>query len=88
MSPSVRASVALEVNILILGLLLIGLFWCPTRWPRRPESRPLAEVEQVKLRRPRGKHSRPQVTLHEKGSYGTVGSLARTWRERANANRW
>ena len=24
-------------------LLLIGLFWCPTRWPRRPESRPLAE---------------------------------------------
>jgi len=22
---------------------LIGLFWCPTRWPRRPESRPLAE---------------------------------------------
>ena len=24
-------------------LLLIGLFWYPTRWPRRPESRPLAE---------------------------------------------
>jgi len=24
-------------------LLLIGLFWCPFRWPRRPKSRPLAE---------------------------------------------
>ena len=24
-------------------LLLIGLFWCPARWPHRPESRPLAE---------------------------------------------
>jgi len=24
-------------------LLLIFLFWCPARWPRRPESRPLAE---------------------------------------------
>ena len=24
-------------------LLLIGLFWCPTRWTRRPESTPLAE---------------------------------------------
>ena len=24
-------------------LLLIGLIWSPTRWPRRPKSRPLAE---------------------------------------------
>jgi len=25
-------------------LSLIGLFWCPTRWPRWPESRPFAEL--------------------------------------------
>jgi len=33
-------------------LLLIDLFWCPTWWPRRPESRPLAApsiVEYAKI---------------------------------------
>jgi len=55
------------------ALPLIGLFWCPTRWLRRPESRPLAELT---IGTKNSRHLSTIHTGHKPTSFSSCGRTA------------